>query len=814
MNTALEAARPAQLPPLGRLPLLWISLAFLCGVVMAGQVALPFGIWLAFGCLALGLAFFARRSPLPFFQKLRERYAWAPLLAAALASGLLGAARYQLATPRITPSHVAFFNDRAYDVLVTGWLTEPPDERDTYSNLRLQVQAVDTGDGDLPAGGLLLARVDANHDYPYGQVLRLRGRLQTPPEDEDFSYRDYLARQGILSYMPSAEATVLPARHVNLFWTAIYSLQRASLARVYRLFPDPEASLLAGILLGVDSGMTRQLRSAFQDTGTAHIIAISGFNMTIIAGLFVVVFGRLLGKWRGAAAALIGIVLYTLLVGANPAVMRAALMGGLVLIAHLIGRRVVALNTLLFAAALLALGDPLVLGDVGFQFSFFATLGIVLYTEPLAAAVLGLIARLAPAAAVALLTGPVTEFLIMTIAAQLSTLPLTAYYFQRLLPVSLIANAFILPAQPAVMILGGIAVMFGLIALPLGKLVAAAAWPFVLYTVRTVEVFDSLPLTTIHVGRLALVWVVLAYAALLSVTFGWKQVKEALAWMRARAQSVGLAGVVFILFACSIVAWQSALRSGDGRLHVTFLDVGSADAVLIQTPSGRYVLINGGESTSMLSDQLGRRLPGLRRRLDWLVIASTSEEQVAALPRVLDRYPPQQVLWAGNLEASYSARQVDVWLADHAVPVTPAAAGQSLDLGEGARLEILAVGARGSVLSVEWMDFRLVIPIGIDPDILTELEDGKTIGQTDVLLLADSGYAASNPRLWIENLDPGLLVLSVAAGDIEGRPDRRLIAMLEGYTLLRTDRNGWISISTDGETMHVEVEKVVQSVGE
>lgn len=266
MNNALEAARPAQLPPLGRLPLLWISLAFLCGVVLAGQVALPFGIWLALACLAVGLALFARRSPLPFFKRLRERYSWSPLLAVALASSLLGAARYQLATPRITPSHIAFFNDRSYDVFVTGWLTEPPDERDAYSNVRLQVQAVDTGDGDLPAGGLLLARVDPNRDYPFGQVLRLRGRLQTPPEAEDFSYRDYLARQGIHSYMPSAEATVLPARHVNLFWTAIYSLQRASLDRVYRLFPDPEASLLAGILLGVDSGMTRQLRGALQET--------------------------------------------------------------------------------------------------------------------------------------------------------------------------------------------------------------------------------------------------------------------------------------------------------------------------------------------------------------------------------------------------------------------------------------------------------------------------------------------------------------------------------------------------------------------
>src|SRR4030095_12964776 len=117
------------------------------------------------------------------------------------------------------------------------------------------------------------------------------------------------------------------------------------------MFPDPESSLMAGILLGVDTGLTRELQDAFKNTGTAHIIAISGFNISIIAGIFFVFFSRIFGDRRGTVFAILGIALYTFIVGADAAVVRAALMGSLALFARQVGRRQMALNTLLAVAA-------------------------------------------------------------------------------------------------------------------------------------------------------------------------------------------------------------------------------------------------------------------------------------------------------------------------------------------------------------------------------------------------------------------------------------------------------------------------------
>jgi competence protein ComEC len=256
-----------------------------------------------------------------------------------------------------------------------------------------------------------------------------------------------------------------------------------------------------------------------------------------------------------------------------------------------------------------------------------------------------------------------------------------------------------------------------------------------------------------------------------------------------------------------LVVWRASATSGDGRFHVTFLEVGSADAVLIQTSEGRNILINGGASASELSDELGRRLPFFSRNLDWLIIASTQEDQLAALPRVVERYEPENVLWSGNIQASFSSRLLDEYFAAQEITVVRAEAGQRLELGGGAFIEVLAIGPRGSVLLVEYGNFRAMLPIGVSEGTLDSLEFGNTIGKVDVLLLADSGYAPSNPPDIIENLNPQLVVLSVAAGDLNGLPHDEVLEMLSGYSLLRTDRNGWIDITTDGVEMRVNVER-------
>jgi competence protein ComEC len=787
------------------MPLVWISISSIAGIVLASLRTLPANIWLSLGLFFIFLFILSRLpevAKLPAFQSLASSHYYFFILPAFF---LFGAWYFQFRQPTIDAFHIAFYNDREYEILVTGTLDEPPDQRDSYANLTLNVEAVDSGSGDMPASGMILVRTSALADYEYGQRVRVRGSLQTPPENEEFSYRDYLARNGIHSTMSTFEVTTLPGNGGNFFFRFVYKLKAKLLANTYRLYHDPEASLLAGILLGVDTGMTKELQNAFKNTGTAHIIAISGFNIAIIAGIFFAIFKNLFGEKLGAVVAVVGIFFYTLLVGADAAVLRAALMGTLSLASRQLGRRNNGMNSLGVAVMFMLILNPLTLWDVGFQLSAAATLGLILYAEPFSNFTINLFSKLFKQD-ISVFARIFNESVILTFAAQLTTIPIMAYHFKRISLISFIANPFILSAQPAVMVLGGLAVITSLFIFPLGQLIAWFAWPFAAYTIRIVELFDRVPHGSIYLGDSSIWLVASFYIILLAVTFNWDELKNRIQALSSSLRAIALTATLALLFACTIMIWRASGTTGDGQLHITFLEAGSADAVLIQTPDGRNVLINGGESTSKLSDELGRRLPYFSRKLDWLIIASTQEEQLAALPRVVERYPPENVLWSGNVQASFPAQALDKYFAAQGIPVSKAEVGQKLELGDQAWVEVKAVGARGSVLLIEYKKFRALLPIGLSEGTLDELEFGNAIDKVDVLLLADAGYAPSNPPDLIENLKPQLTVLSVAAGDPNGLPSEEVLDSLDGYSLLRTDRSGWIQVITDGESMRVETE--------
>jgi len=279
--------------------------------------------------------------------------------------------------------------------------------------------------------------------------------------------------------------------------------------------------------------------------------------------------------------------------------------------------------------------------------------------------------------------------------------------------------------------------------------------------------------------------------------------KVLLQWLRRRIPHLGLASAAAVLFICALFAWRLVAATPDGRLHVTFLDVGSADAILVETPSGGKVLINGGPSATAVSEALGRRMSPVDRRLEWLVVAASDEQQVASLPSLVQRFPPAHVLFGAPEGASFSSSALMSGLLEAEIPVERAEPGQSLDLGSGARLKVLDVSSRGSTLLLEWNTFRLLLPVGANLDTLESLDYGRGPGPVGALLVSQSGYAPLTPQDWLDNLHPRLAVISVAAADRDGLPDPETLDVLDGYPVLRTDRNGWIEITTDGSRMWV-----------
>lgn len=780
------------------MPVIWSCLGFSAGILSADLLGWDIPVWVAIlGTICLASTIIGR-----IFKN--KRPAWMPgwMVPVLLISFCLGALRFQLSLPDLEdPELITQFLDRSFSTRITGLVVNFPDQRDQTQNLQVRVAEVDPlGDGqELPAQGLILARTAVEHPVHYGDEVRLTGSLGSPPEGDDFDYRSYLARQGIYAYMGKADLELLASHQGNTFMQVIYDLRAKALKRIYQLWPDPEASLLAGILLGLENGISEQVQAAFRVTGTTHIIAISGFNITIVAGLFARFFGRILNRWQAALAAMLGIGLYTLLVGADPAVVRAAVMGGLSIFAHQIGRRQHGLNAAALASLTMISINPGLLWDVSFQLSLAATLGLILYADPLAIWFSGVAARFFSPGIAERITRPVSEYVLFTLAAQLTTLPVMLYHFGSFNPITFLANPAILPVQPPIMILGGLALILGVIWFPAGRAAALLVYPLILYTIRIVEWFSRIPLRSAMFGEIGLGWIIGFYLLLAVWTFGRGFLMPLIAYFNPAAVGAGLALSVLLV-------WRGFFCLPDGKLHLYLFDVGMGSAVFLKGPSGQRMLINGGPSTRLLSDQLGRRMPPFQRKLDMAVVASPQVKNIDSLAGVLPRFIPDSVLWLGDPAVCWEAENLRSQLDSLNIPVHYGEVGETIVFQDGLQVKILSASRGGGSLLLEYGSFRALFPFALTEQNRQEWRQGKDLGRMSVYYLADNGYQSSNPAEWIANLRPELLLLSVGIQDSQGLPDRGLIGRLGGYSLLRTDQHGTIHLISDGQQLWIRVE--------
>ena len=663
--------------------LVYWTVGWFIGLWLASLFALQPTSWLVLGGAALAGALILRR------------HTGAALILASVGAAGLGGARYQSTVPAIGDSHVAYYNG-VHDVTLTGLVVAEPDVRDRSVDLRLAVDSITFGEETTrPVEGNILVRTFRFPVIQYGTRLQIKGRLETPPDEGDFSYKDHLARQDIHSLIVLPEVTVLGENHGRRFYHAISTFKQRAQATINRLIPEPQAALLNGILLGDDNNLPLTLKQAFRTTGVTHIVAISGFNIAILAVILTSLSQLLLSRRQAVILAMVGIIVYTILVGAAAPVVRAALMGSVYLITtRWLGRPTYVYASLGLAGFLMTLFRPLALWDVGFQLSFAAMLSLALYADPVIEWARSRLLQVMDEGIVERIMGLLTETVIVTTAAQILIQPLMAGYFEEISLISLPANALVLPAQPGVMIWGGLATLVGMVLPAVGQALAWVAWLFLSYTILVVRIFASLPgaVVPVHVSPVA---VVAIYAVIAAVTWLARQAPERRARLLAQlGDNVAprLALATSLLMALLALSWNAT--QPDGYLHVVFMNVGQGDATLIQTPTGRHFLVDGGYYPSILNDELGRQIPFWDREIDVLVATHPDADHISGLVGVFDRYRVGRLITNGEGIGESPLYDTLLLAAEAAsTAIDPALAGQVIEVGDGVRLEILHPGA-------------------------------------------------------------------------------------------------------------------------
>ncbi|MBI3943126.1 MAG: ComEC/Rec2 family competence protein [Chloroflexi bacterium] len=805
------------------LKLIWLTISWLCGIWLGDMAGWPWPALAAAGAglLVAGLLAWRRGGG--------QGYA---LLLLAGAFFAFGCGRVAFANAQFQEYSLApYLSDQP--VTLRGTIDREPTPGVSTVSLRLRVTAVLQGREWQPVSTLVQVRVPLNYlqeELRYGDSLQVTGQAALPVDRPTLpvSYQDYLARQGISALIDYPQVRRLGGESGSPLQAWLYQVRQRALDGIQSLLPAAPAALLAGIALGLDRLLDPTVLAAFGITGTTHIIVISGANVAVVIAFL----SQQVRRWWGARWVLpltvIGLVGYTAFMGADPPVLRAVLTGSLALLALQLGREADALTSLAAASLAMTLWDPFLLWSVSFQMSFAATLGLVWFVPRWNARLEPWLKGLRWPPILQGLAGTVADSLVITLAAELAVGGIIAGTFGTVSLVGPLANLLIGPAQPYITLLGLPTALLALVhpylALPLAWLVFLPLQ----FTLVVVQALAQIPGASLPLETLPAWGVPLYYAFLIAG-----------AW--AMARTTGSAGKVpeaepppsqaggespepsapqpptgsaedtfavriFGLMTSSrllvlggatvLLLWWATFSQPDGLLHVTFLDVGQGKAVLVSSPSGRQVLVDGGPSTSRLVTELGARLPFWQKRLDGLVLTLGDQEHLGGLPGLLARYQTGWVIDSVVTPSGSLQRQWQTQLAQANLRRVDPASGWEVDLGDDVWLQVAALpAARGKEAPPE-REVRLVY--GKHTFLLT----GEFLSANTPLTVANLSTGVAGPdqlNSWPAGMPPWALVATGASP-----PANLLDAAASPVPLYRTETQGDVEFISDGQRLWIK----------
>lgn len=608
-----------------------------------------------------------------------------------------------------------------------------------------------------------------------GDRLRVRGEVEVP---DDPGFAGFLSRRGIAVELRADRVERLGGSASPI--VAAAQAFRAFVGRsIGRLFAPPEAGLLMGLALGDDSRLDPGLARDFQATGLGHLLVVSGENVAMVLAPVLGLAALLrLSRVPRFLLGLSTVLFFVVLTGAEPSVMRAGVMASIGLTGLLLGRPRSTGSVLSAAVLVLLVIDPTLVWSIGFQLSVAATAGMVGLAAPLGE-------RLGP------LPRPLALAAGTTIAAQLGVTPILLFHFHEVPGVTVIANLLAFPAVSPALVLGLVAAALGLVAEPIGRIVAWFAALPMRYLMAVADRLARAPVPWITSG-----------GGLASLVGGGALVALAAWWLRSRRRLPRSAVVVGCVL-LPLFVWSAAVSSGPpSALVLHFFDVGQGDSALVTSPGGASILIDGGPDP----EQVATKLSALGvKRLDLLVATHPHADHVAGLPAVMARFPVGLVIEPGCLEPSPAYEGFLQAVRDEHVPVRHPRTGDTFDVAD-VHLDVLAPDAcaHGTdsdpnndsiVLRLVWNGRVVLFPADAEvPSQQTMLDEHAPLA-SEVLKVPHHGGDTSLIEFF-EAVDPQLAIVSVGQPNDYGHPVPKVLDELRatGARVLRTDRRGDITV--------------------
>ncbi|UCB57696.1 MAG: DNA internalization-related competence protein ComEC/Rec2 [Candidatus Omnitrophota bacterium] len=703
-------------------------------------------------------------------------------------------------------SHIRNFAfNNPQKVSIRGRVTSAPEVTQTFyhtpkTTFILRASELGVKQNWQKTEGLVKVTLYGERKIEYGDRLFLEGSLLRPLSLRNpggFNYREYLANHDIFALLKVKEKDAL--RRISSqrdFVKNVFNLKEKLRGIIYQYLEPKEASLLSAILLGERSSLSEDIKDLFIHTGTIHILAISGLHIALIASIIVALFKLFrLGRRLTFILTILVLIAYASLSGARPSVVRATIMASVVLFGYLINREIEIYNSLGLSALIILIARPYYLFEAGFQLSFLSVISIVYFTPkieglfPVSNRCLFYLVRVASA----------------SLAAWIGLAPITAFYFNIVTPVAILANIALIPLLLPLVGAGISFLVFAFFSASLGSIFAGASWLSIIVLKGVAGLISRIPLGYFRCASPD-IFFFFGYYLLVLIFFNYK---------RLRISKAKLA-ITFAL-AANILVWAPFFRQTSDKLRVTFLDVGKADAIFIEFPnSSNTILIDGGENDA------GRWviLPFLWnkgiKKIDAVVLTHPDNDHVGGLASVLENIKVDCVFDNGMSKESSSYNNYKK-LAEEKAPCYRLIKGGTEVSGlSGIKLFMLHpahlsgdkddTNNNSLVLKLVYKKVSFLFCADIQKQAIREILSYGPILKSSVIKVPHHGSdEGSIEEELFQAVSAKAAVISVDRNNRFGLPAPEVLERLktQGAQVYKTAESGAITISTDGEDIWV-----------
>lgn len=773
-----------------RHPALYALILFTLGIILGNLFNLSLG--LLFSLLLLALLFnliTLMRKDVPgahFF-----------LVLSIILAGFL---RYELSTRDFPTNHISKFLNSESKVTIVGKIADDPDIRTDKTFLSVETEKIFIKEKPHITNGLIILKVkESTFRFNYGNEIKVSGYLNEPSSQRNpgaFDYKKYLNRKKIYGVMTLSRAwgvEVLRKSEGGVFQSKLIIPLRRWIQGVFNenLSGDHKA-LLSGFLLGETKEISPQVYTMFRDTGTVHLLAVSGSNVWLVVG---VILGALtllrVPKSVRILLSIICIIIFSYLTHNQPPVVRASIMAGLILLGTLLYKDVDLINMVSFAGLVILSVSPLFLFDVGFQLSFASVFAILLIYPQLKS----LLPAQAGGSNRKLWKWVITPALI-SLSVEIVLFPILGYYFNMVPLVCVVANVFVVPLAGISVVLACFTLFSAIFSSGLTTIFSASSWLCLDLTLKLNQFFASLPIAKLNIAAPSTFSFIFYYALLVLVIWG----------IAARKRVV----IFPILLMANVLVWKVLLSDNSEKMKVTFLDVNQGSTAVVELPNRQVFLINAGEKVKNFDGGEQIVVPFLNHRgitrVDKLILTDTDSSNLNSARSIMENVRIGEVISSdpallfpnrGNeMEQSNPDNSIDI---DSIIAIKDKKEGMIINLYDYSETDQKESALREKVIKIVYKHTSLCLFDGLSQVHFDSLYDWQKLKNCSILVLPESEKENEIIRI-ISAIDPERIIFTKHY--LKYQIDRIPILMALNFPKTeyhRTAENGAIICESDGE---------------